>query len=243
MNVVFVYARLYADCLRKSFKGIRKNLWTLLLPIGLSFGFMLASLLLGALMGRAMGFVLGFLIAAVFSAYLYFVAETVQNSKATLADFRKSLGAYFWSIINVNFMMWIFNLMFTYAIAGNPHAGTLRLGLNFLILVLLNAVPEIIYQRNTYGFGAVIESIKFIQDNWIEWLVPHLIIGAAIYFLVPALFGVIETNFLALFLLSLPTAIVGGALIHVVMVFRGHLFDALVSSSHRQRMFRYRTPS
>lgn len=246
MSVVLVYARLYADCLKKAGRGIVKNWWTLLLPIGLSYGFLLAAMLLGALLGRAVGFVLGFLLAAVFSAYLYFVAETVQNSKASLADFKKSMGAYFWSLINVSFMMWIFNLMFTYAIAGNPHSGTLRLALNFLVLVLLNAVPEIIYQRGTYGFGAVIESIKFIQENWIEWLVPHLLLGGAIYLASPTLFDLLTAGpagALSLYVLSLPLAIAGGVLLHVLMVFRGHLFDALNSSSHRQRMFKFRTPS
>ena len=242
MNVFAVYLRLYADCLKKAFKGIRKNLWTLLLPIGLNFLFFMMFLLLGALLRQASGFVIGFVMGAIFSAYLYFVSEVVQNGKASLSEFWKSLGAYFWSIMNVFFILFIFNLMFSYAIATNPHATTLRLALNFLILVLLNAVPEVLYQRGTYGFASIMESVRFIQENWIEWLIPHLLLGGAVYLLSPALLSVLVDNPLALIALSLPAAIMGGLVLHVLMIFRGHLFEALNSSTHRQRMFRYRGP-
>ena len=48
-----------------------------------------------------------------------------------------------------------------------------------------------------------------------------------------------------LLLLRLPygfyvASLVGGALFHVIMVFRGHLFGELDGSTHRQRMFRHR---
>ena len=40
---------------------------------------------------------------------------------------------------------------------------------------------------------------------------------------------------------DLITPVLEGALLHLVMVFRGHLFAALDGSSHRQRMYRYRS--
>jgi hypothetical protein len=35
--------------------------------------------------------------------------------------------------------------------------------------------------------------------------------------------------------------VIEGALLHLVMVFRGYLFAALDGTSHRQRMYRYRS--
>lgn len=245
MNVVLVYARLYADCLKKAFKGIRKNLWTLLLPMGLLFVSIMMGVLLAALLGYVAGIVIGLVSNALFSAYLYFLSETVQSGKATLKDFWRSLGSYFWAVMNVFFILWLVDLMLSYAIARNPHAGTIRLGVAFLEFVLLNAVPEVLYQRGTYGFASLMASVEFIQENWIEWLVPHLLVGAALYFIVPrvavALFQDPDAGILILGVV--PLAIIGGALFHVFMVFRGHLFAALISSSHRQRMYRFRAPT
>ena len=40
---------------------------------------------------------------------------------------------------------------------------------------------------------------------------------------------------------SIIQPVVYGALLHLVMVFRGHLFAALDGTSHRQRMYKYRS--
>ncbi|HZH04706.1 MAG TPA: hypothetical protein VEY30_13050, partial [Myxococcaceae bacterium] len=107
--------------------------------------------------------------------------------------------------------------------------------LTLVAVVLLNAAPEVIYQRGTYGGLATIqESVSFLQANWLEWLLPNLVLGGALYAVwaympLAGLVGLVATTAL------------GGALLHVGMLFRGHLFGELVGSSHRQRMFRYRT--
>src|SRR5262249_55552383 len=103
-------------------------------------------------------------------------------------------------------------------------------------VILLNAAPEVIYQRGSYGgLETVQRSIRFLQANWIEWGIPNLAI-LAIWWYLPryplASLGVLGT---------IITEVVFGALLHLVMVFRGHLFAALDGTSHRQRMYRYRS--
>lgn len=246
MNVVLVYSRLYADCLRKALKGIGKSPWTLLLPIALMFIALVSGYLLGML-GILGGLIWSLWVDALFSAYLYFLSETVQQSKVKVSEFKKSLGVYFWSILNVLFILWLVDLMFDYAIARNPHQHTIRLGIAFFEFVLLNAVPEVLYQRHTHGFASITESVKFIQENWIEWLIPHLIVGLPLFLIFPAIVNLVGGDVVAALavamIAALPLAIVGGPLFHVFMVFRGHLFDALSSSTHRQRMYRYRAPN
>ena len=57
MNVLTVYLRIYADAFRQALTGIRKNAWTLLLPIGLlEAERALTGLVIGAL-GRLGSFV------------------------------------------------------------------------------------------------------------------------------------------------------------------------------------------
>lgn len=236
MNVVTVYARLYADCLGKTFKGIRKNAWTLLLPMGLVFVAGLAGAVFGGLLGPLAGIALSLLMDALYSAYLYFVADVVRDTKAHIKEFQQALGAYFFSIMNVLFVVYLTNMVLGYALGGNPNGWVIRLGVWMVETVLLSAVPEVLYQRQTYGMQSLVESVKFVQENWIEWFLPQALALGALYAVGVPLLG----SGLGLGLILAPASLLGGAVLHVFMVFRGHLFDALASTSHRQRMFRYR---
>ncbi|MCI0572198.1 MAG: hypothetical protein L0Y66_15690 [Myxococcaceae bacterium] len=230
MNVLVVYARLYAECLRNALDGIRRNAWTLLLPMVLLFVWELSIRLIGSMqLGLIGGILAGLGRAALVSCYLYFVGEVVAQSKVRPAEFSRSFGAYFWAIINVYFVLWVVELV----LGMLPNAGLLLTALWLVSLVALNALPETLYQRGSYGGLATIqESFRFLQDNWVEWLVPNALLVGALYAVLS--FGP---------RLGVPwwgAYVVAGALLHVAMVFRGHLFRALVSSSHRQRMFRHR---
>jgi len=139
----------------------------------------------------------------------------------------RSVGAYFWSIINLGFVLWIGQLLAGMLLGRAPNGALLMQGLTWVVFVLLNASLEAIYQRGTYGGLATVQkSISFLQQHWIEWLLPTAAIVALLYLLpdFPLLLD----------------AVIKGAIIHVAMVFRGHLFAALDGSTHRQRMFKYR---
>jgi hypothetical protein len=235
MKVISIYAQLYGECLLKALLGIRNNLWTLLLPIGLLVALevltgVVASLRLGLLGGIALALIMDALI----SCYLYFVGEVVANSRVSLQELKRAFGAYFWSIVNLMFVIWIARFALGMLLRG-PQGGLLMAAVYLVALVALNAAPEVLYQGGSYGGIQTIQrSVQFLQQNWIEWFVPNL----------PALFIVAVVWWFASAVSPplLPLgSILGGALFHLVMIFRGHLFAALDGSSHRQRMFRYRT--
>lgn len=237
MNVLTVYLRIYADAFRQALAGIGKNAWTLLLPIGLFVGW---RYVLGLLVGLGLGsgilgsIVMGLLLCAVVSCYLYFVGEVVAKSRVKLDEFGRSIRAYFWSVANLLFVYWIASLVI--GLAGpNPSFAFDEL-LWWASVILLNAAPEVIYQRGSYGgLETVQRSIKFLQANWIEWGIPNLVIVGAWYFLRH------RSGLVDQYVPPLLTSILEGALVHLVMVFRGHLFAALDGTSHRQRMYRYRS--
>ncbi len=238
MNVLSIYTRLYLDCSRRALASIAKSAWTLLLPMGLFLALQLAGML-AATLGVLAGFVLGLVLAALGSCYLYFLGEVVANAKVQLSEFRKSIGAYFWSVANVLFVYWVASLILGMMLGHSPQTRGAEVALQLVALVLLNAVPEVIYQRHTYGGLATIQrAVQFLQANWLEWGVPNLLLLAVLWLAFSDGLGL---------LIQLGTAgrvlwsILFGSLLHVVMVFRGHLFAALDGSSHRQRMFRYRT--
>jgi hypothetical protein len=238
MNVAAIYARLYLDCARRTLNSLRKSPWTLLLPMVLSLALQVAGLL-AAPLGIAAGFVLGAVLAALGSCYLYFLGELVANAKVQLNEFRKSIGAYFWSVANVLFIYWIASILLHAVLSVSPKGSGADIALQLVALVLLNAVPEVIYQRHTYGGLATIQrAISFLQSNWLEWGIPNAILLAALWL-------VMTNGAVFVFDLGYPGqvlfSVVVGGLVHIIMVFRGHLFAELDGSSHRQRMFRYRT--
>ena len=50
-------------------------------------------------------------------------------------------------------------------------------------VILLNAAPEVIYQRGSRGgLETVQRSVRFLQANWIEWGIPNLLILAVWWF-------------------------------------------------------------
>jgi hypothetical protein len=236
MNVVSIYARLYFDCLRRALNSIGKSPWTLLLPVGLLFALNFAASL-AAPFGIGAGFVLGAVLAALGSCYLYFLGEITGNAKVKVVEFGKSVGAYFWSVANVLFVYWIASYVLRLVLQGTPQARAANVALLVGALVLLNAVPEVIYQRQTFGGLATMQrAIHFLQSNWLEWGVPNALLLAALYFFAQQALLFVD-GFGALVVVN----ILVGAPFHVVMVFRGYLFNQLDGSSHRQRMFRYRT--
>ena len=234
MKVLTVYLRIYAEAFRQALAGIRKNAWTLLLPIGVLTANNLASGLVLSIpyLGQFLVWVVW---AAAASCYLYFLGEVVAKSQVKLHEFGRSIGAYFWSIANLFFIFWIASLIVSLVVPPGQRMLFSQL-LVLAALILLNAAPEVIYQRGTYGgLETARRSIQFLQANWIEWGTPNLLF-LAVWWFTPRepleMFGTLGTVL---------SSVLEGALLHLVMVFRGHLFAALDGTSHRQRMYRWRS--
>jgi hypothetical protein len=239
MNVASIYARLYFDCLRRTRASIGKSSWTLLLPIGLLLLYIFAIGLASQLhLGILGGFIITGVLAALGSCYLYFLGELNGNARVGVAEFGKSIRVYFWSVVNVLFVYWVASLLLSMVLRGSPQAHAAETALRIVALVLLNAVPEVIYLRNTYGGLATMQrAIQFLQACWLEWTVPNLVLLGALYLAVRRAVDELAAPVVEVVLVA---GVIGG-LLHVIMVFRGHLFVALDGTSHRQRMFRYRT--
>lgn len=230
MGVITVYARLYTECFFEALEGIRRNLWTLILPVLVIIGYVLLSSV-AAPMGFAGGFLIALGRAALLSGYLYFLAEVVAKSRVTLRDLKTSLGVYFWSLVNLFFVIFVANFLLGRLVGLS---GALLLVINLVALIAFNAAPEMIYQRGTHGGLATFQaSLQFLQDNWLEWIVPNVPL-----FLLG--WGFIRLSASLPPGGDLPLIVIAGALAHVAMVFRGRVFAALVGSSHRQRMFKHR---
>src|SRR6516225_10976216 len=182
MKVLTVYLRIYADAFRQALTGIRKNAWTVLLPIALLYANGLASRLVLTIpvLGQ---FLVWIVWAAAASCYLYFVGEVVAKSRVKLDEFGRSIRAYFWSVANLFFVFCVATLVISLLVPPPQQPVFTRL-LFLAAAILLNAAPEVIYQRGSYGgLETAQRSISFLQANWIEWGIPNLLLLAIGYLL------------------------------------------------------------
>lgn len=226
--------RTYFDCIARTGRALGRTPWTLLLPAAYG-AIIVPSRALAASMGILGGFVYALVLDALLASWLYVVSELVSGSKLRLRELPRSIGHYFWPIMNFFFVIWIAGFLVRPALATLPNAEAVMIGIWAVLFILLNAVPEVIYRRGTFGgLAAIGESIRFIHEHWLVWLPPNLVLGAltGLTFAAPILqawpFGDILGPALA------------GALAHASLVFRGFLFQALDGTTARQRALRQR---
>ena len=236
MKVIAVYAGIYGKAFTNALAAIAKNPWTLLLPMGLSVAWLLLATLLGSVLDPFTG---GMLISLAYSAalsiYCFFLGGLVAQQKVGLDQLKTSIGTYFWSWLNIFFVLWIASLLLTPVFAANPN---LVMPVTLVLLIALNTVPETIYVKGTRGgIDTITRSFAFMQENWIEWFIPNgLVLGLVV---VGMLFGTVVSSLLGT-LGAIGSGLLLGIFLHVYAVFRGFLFEALDGSTHRQRMFRFR---
>ena len=185
-----------------------------------------------ALLGIAGGFVMSLLWSACVGSFLYLVEMIVRTNRVSWEDFLRSFGAYLWDVVAVSFALWIFWQIMTPLLAQMPQGRVIVLCIELLILVLFNAVPELIYLGHYPLLQLLARSYQFIANNWIEWFPPNLLLTAllALLWLRPATSAgesIAQSALTALFL-------------YFAMVVRGLLFIELDGSTRRSRIFRHK---
>jgi hypothetical protein len=183
------------------------------------------------MLGILGGFLLSLVWAGCVGSFLYLVEMMVRTSRVTLADFRTSAGAYLWDVVGVTFILWLVFRLLGPALATLPQGPAILLGLNLVILVFFNAVPELIYLGRCSSLELLRESYTFIGENWVEWFPATFALGALVLLVAVAPVGGVLV-WVKLPLMALLTA--------YAMVVRGLLFLELHGSTRRSRAFRAR---
>jgi len=127
------------------------------------------------------------------------------------------------------------------ALATVPNGLLIYFCIQIALYILLNPVPELIYQSRTSGLELLSASYNFIVENWIEWLIPNILLAIGGYALLrlfeSLLFGL--PAFIQLFLYSFGL----GLFLTYMMTFRGFLFAELHGTTRRSRIYRYKARS
>jgi hypothetical protein len=206
--------------------------------------------------GLVGGFAVGFLGAACFGGYLSLLADAVSGKPLRFGDIKHGMRAV-WDVISVFFALMIigFGVSLLQKAAG-PNAPAVGAIAQLAGAFFLNVVPELIYNSRSRSFALLKESANFALENPVAWFLPNLVFALVLL----GVTGSLSFSFSspALFLIELSRlgsvsgilGILGGAplwaaplliaFVHFVMVFRGLLYQELVSGSSRMRAFRRR---
>lgn len=188
------------------------------------------------------GIIAAVMIAAMISHYLYLLSNIIDYDRLILHDFKDGFGFFFRKVYRVTFIAWI-GSYFVSALGGmlGPSSYVLDSIINILILILLNALPEIIYLESLDSMDSIMYSLDFIKNNWYNWLIPNVILYFGLYLITGNIitdlfttnisFGIIFGRF------NIIRYFVGQILFSFMMIYRGHLFKLLNKSNRRKRLF------
>jgi hypothetical protein len=122
-----------------------------------------------------------------------------------------------------------------------PNGNLIFALIQLAVYILLNPVPELIYQTRSSGLELLSDSYNFIVENWLEWLLPNIVLTVAGYFILQVL-SVMAAGVpgpLQLFIVAVGM----GLCLTYFMIFRGFLFAELYGTTRRSRAYRYKAQS
>jgi hypothetical protein len=258
---------LYRHALQQTSRSFQRGWITMVAIVGFGGLFLLALQIAGRL-GIAGGFLLGAVNALFVGATLSLIERSLTHSRTlTVQDIFDSVGHYFWDVIGVGFVLWLPLMALDMGVQANPSGLFFSYAVIFLLFLLLNPAPEVIYQiRHDSPMDVFKSCYEFVLENWIEWFIPWTLI------LVPLVVSPIGLQTMLdlsrrigrgagldfVQLLMLPLTVLDGWVSYLgvppsaswiltlfltpplavaILLFRGHLFASLHGSSRRQRQF------
>src|SRR5918994_210352 len=237
MSTVQATLWLYTTALCRSWESLLKN-WVV------SFAPWLYAALLSILawvvapLGIVGGLLLGLATQACISSGLYLIKNIVESRRADLKDFLNGFTVYLWELLGIAFILWIPMRVLAMALASAVNGGLIFALIQIALYILLNPLPELVYQTRSSGIALIGESYNFIVENWLEWFLPNIVLTIASY-LILQIFAVITTGLPAVVQIFI-TAVGMGLCLSYFMIFRGFLFAELYGSTRRSRAYRYK---
>jgi hypothetical protein len=240
MQTLRVTLWMYANALRRSWECAARNWVVSFAPV--AYGIILAVVAsLVAPFGILGGLLFSLASQACVSSGLFLIKNMVESNKADFNDFLNGFTVFLWELLTIAFILWIPLRVLSMGLAGAPNGALIYFLVKLLLYVLLNAVPEFIYQTRTSGLELISASYNFIVENWIEWLIPNIVLFALGWLLLEIVEPLLFTlpSFVALFLY----AFIAGLALTYFMIFRGFLFAQLHGTTRRSRLYRYKAQS
>lgn len=247
MNIVQDIISTNKNIVHKSIKATIKN-WKIFL-VGIVYAF--ASLVMWRIAANA--WILAGIITAIFqgtiiSNYLYLIENIIKYERFTMDDFKSGFTIYLRKVYTIIIVFWF--VRWGISIFLRPiffiQIGPVSLWflIQFIAFILLNPLPETIYQKHYDGVNSLTYSFDFIKENWIEWFIPNgliFIIGYLVHALINQFIAIIFVTglspIISLIIRFGIYSIIYQLVLSFAMIYRGFLFDILSTSTRRKRMF------
>jgi len=230
---------------KKAFKSLIKN-W-LIIFTGLVYSTILfVGTLISPLFWILSRLFLLILSSAMVSNYLYLLQQIVEKDRFSLQDFKDGFLIYLrkvWTVYFIGFVALLgMDIFLRPLIVGFVGPFVYHFGLIFLMVFLLNALPETIYQKSYNGWESIKSSVEFIKEHWIEWYLPNVLLVVILAFITGSAIINVFDNVTSLGAITRgPFGIIlyllGQLWFSYMMIYRGFLFELLNTSSRRKRMF------
>lgn len=185
--------------------------------------------------------------SAMISNFLYLLNQIIRYGRITFQDFKQGFTVYLWKVYGVLFIGWIASFLFERIIGAfiysinSSYAGAISFIISLLVLILLNALPESIYQKHYSAWETVMYAFNFVKENWIEWFVPNIIMLGAFYLVtgnvIRDVLAISSGYFFSYSIRGIVLYIVGQIMFSFIMIYRGILFDTLSTSTRRKRAY------
>ncbi|MFQ5850284.1 MAG: hypothetical protein ACE5JU_06805 [Candidatus Binatia bacterium] len=237
MEILKATLWIYRVALLRSAQLVAENWLVVLAP--LAYGVILS---VASVFFIPLGFMGGMLLVltsnACMSSGLYLIENILKARKADFNDFIRGFTVYLWEIVRISFILWIPMMVASTVLYRIPNGPLILLFIQITLYVILNAVPELIYQSRVSGLELLAASYNFITENWPEWFTPNLFITVAGFSLVRVLSLIARALPVSVQIFAL--AFILGLFLTYLMIFRGILFSELNGSNRRGRVYRYK---
>ena len=188
------------------------------------------------------GFIMAIVSSSLISNYLYLLFNIINQDNITMDNFKEGFKYFLWKIYGIFFIAWIGNYLFS-ILTTNIRIDSISLArmISIIILVALNPLPETIYQKYYSPFESIQYAFEFMKENCFNWILPNALLYFLLYLVTNSLltniFGIYLTFSLNFSVKSILSYFLGQALFSFTMIYRGHLFKILSTSTRRKRMY------
>ncbi len=228
---------IYRIAVKRSAQLMRENWAVVFAPFAYSVFLSVAGIFLIPF-GLVGGLLLLLASNACMSSGLHLLDNILNSRKADFNDFFKGFTVYLWEIVRIAFILWIPMMLVSSVLTPIPNGHIIVMFIQIALYIILNAVPELIYQSRASGIELLVASYYFIIENWPEWFAPNIIITFAGWALMQALNPLASVLAAPLHLFIIASLI--GFFLTYLMIFRGLLFSELNGSNRRARVYRYK---
>lgn len=192
--------------------------------------------------GKSVPIIGGLIIAlgqsSIISNFLYIIKNIVFYNKFDINTFKYGFKVYLFKVYIVLFLLWFIG--YTIDVFMLPIMGAIiifvKIFISIVIFLILNPLPEIIYQKNEEALESIKYSFDFIKRNVIQWFLPNLVFVGILLYLFKL--SVIDMNIIrGLNLTNIILFLSSQILILFAFIYRGLLFKLLDNSSMKKRKF------